>query len=251
MIRPVPKPKKYCKCGCGTEISFAKTWVSGHNLKRRSKDAIVINGRSYRYVTCFRCNKTMKRRTDQIKDKNYCKPCSHKLRGEKSRGKPLYNARTGVYKKCIMCEKEFYIPLSRAKKNARCCSIKCETVRRIELGIYPKNFISSVDNKGKKNGMYKHGKRTGTHVNKRKLREKVIERDGGNWCLFCGKPGPGLHLHRVVYGSHGGKYELDNCVQLCAMDHEKVHSNQNKWQPILKDHLDNGTLRNTGKDSWD
>ena len=247
-FRPVPKPKKYCKCGCGTEISVTKTWVSGHNFKRRPKDAIVINGRSYKYINCFRCKKLFRRRTDGIKDKNYCRPCSMKVKGEKARGKPLYNARKGVYKVCVTCGKEFYIPPSRAKRNARCCSVKCETKRRVELGILPNNFISSTDNRGKKNGMYKHGRRVGTHLNKRKLREEVIERDGGNWCLFCGKPGPGLHLHRVVYGSHGGKYELGNCVQLCAIDHEKVHSNQKKWQPILLDHLKNGTLRNTGRD---
>src|SRR5699024_10887775 len=106
-FNPAPKPKKYCKCGCGTEISSSKTWVSGHNLKRRSKDSIVINGRSYKIIRCFRCNKQMKRRADGIKDKNYCRPCSYKVNGEKSKGKPLYKARKGVYKNCIMCDREF------------------------------------------------------------------------------------------------------------------------------------------------
>jgi hypothetical protein len=37
----IPKPKNYCRCGCGEEIKATKKYVSGHNLKRRPKDAIV------------------------------------------------------------------------------------------------------------------------------------------------------------------------------------------------------------------
>ncbi len=76
--------------------------------------------------------------------------------------------------------------------------------------------------------------------NKEKTREIVKQRDG-NHCLLCGKPGPGLHLHRVVYGGMGGGgglYEPDNCVLLCYNHHALVHSNKRIWQPILLDKIE-------------
>lgn len=88
----------------------------------------------------------------------------------------------------------------------------------------------------------KHGKRVGQNISKKKVREKVIERDG-DWCLICGKPPKGLHLHRVVYGSQGGKYELDNCVQLCGEHHELVHSNKKKYMPMLQEYLKSGNYK--------
>lgn len=50
---------------------------------------------------------------------------------------------------------------------------------------------------------------------------------------------PGLHIHRVVYGSHGGKYELNNCVLLCGEDHAKVHSSKVTWAEKLLNYLAN------------
>jgi 5-methylcytosine-specific restriction endonuclease McrA len=96
-----------------------------------------------------------------------------------------------------------------------------------------------VDNAGAKNGRYTNGKRVGTNkgpTNKARTRSEVIERDG-DWCLYCGRPGPGLHLHRVIYGSQGGKYEASNCVQLCAEDHARVHSSKRTWMPLLLEYL--------------
>ncbi|MFD1126602.1 MULTISPECIES: HNH endonuclease [unclassified Paenibacillus] len=65
----------------------------------------------------------------------------------------------------------------------------------------------------------------------------MIARDGGKWCLICGISRSGLHLHRVVYGSQGGIYEVDNCVLLCDRDHTMVHSNKRIWQPALQEYL--------------
>lgn len=68
------------------------------------------------------------------------------------------------------------------------------------------------------------------------VRKDVIARDGDG-CLICGKPGPGLHLHRVVYGSAGGLYEPNNCVQLCLREHAAVHANKRVFFPLLENHL--------------
>jgi 5-methylcytosine-specific restriction endonuclease McrA len=78
-------------------------------------------------------------------------------------------------------------------------------------------------------------KKKGNH--KEKVRKEIKERDG-DWCLLCGKPGPGLHLHRVVYASQGGVYEKDNCVLLCADHHQNVHSNKRMWMPKLLEYIE-------------
>ena len=254
------KPKNYCRCGCGQEISATKKWVSGHNFKRRPKDAIVIKGRSYKEINCSECGGKFLRRIDQINrygKTNLCnKECVNSRQSKTRKGKTLSSARTGDYKNCIQCKKGFYVVNYRLKyENPKYCSKECMDERKRERGTVHKNFIKSADNKGKKNGMYKNGNNVGRAPRKAKLRKEIIEREGGNWCLLCGKPEPGLHLHRIKYGSQGGKYELDNCVQLCAGHHGEVHSNKNKWMPILLDHIENKTLYNNGyvfyKDDYD
>lgn len=251
-LSPVPKPKNYCRCGCGAEIKATRKWVSGHNLRRRSKDAIVRNGRTYVKINCSECRTKFERRSDQVNrygKVNFCsKKCVSKYQSRERTGKPIPLARNGEYRKCRNCFKEYYINPYRAKKtNSRYCSNKCQFDYQRKKGIVPKGFVSSANNKGKNNGMYRHGKRTGGNISRKELRKQIANRDGGDWCLLCGKPGPGLHLHRIIYGSQGGKYELDNCVQLCPIDHDKVHSSKKKWMPILLDHIKNGSLYNGGK----
>lgn len=180
------------------------------------------------------------------KPKNYCRcGCEAEIPATKKwiSGHNLKKKNSKVKRKCENCYQTFYVYQSEIKKGGGVyCSKKCYVERQKNTGYVPKNFISSVDNRGKNNGRYKHGKRIGGHTQKRKLREKVIQRDGGNWCLFCGKPGPGLHLHRIRYGSQGGRYELNNCVQLCPIHHDLVHSSKRKWMPILKNYIETKVL---------
>lgn len=68
--------------------------------------------------------------------------------------------------------------------------------------------------------------------NPQKARQEVIEFDG-ELCRLCNKM-HNLQLHRIIYGSQGGKYESSNTVLLCIKCHEMVHSNKNKWLPILQ-----------------
>lgn len=76
-------------------------------------------------------------------------------------------------------------------------------------------------------------------LTKEQVRTEVKKRDG-DWCLLSGKPGPGLHLHRVIYSGMGGgsgKYEVWNCVLLSTEMHTLVHSNKRLWQPLLLEFL--------------
>lgn len=202
MLRAVPKP------------------IDTRKVKR-------INGRIYKTIKCTICKEKFERRSDQINVRNYCsKECMSK------------GLRNGKYKQCKQCRSSFYVRPSESKKGGKFCSKKCYTQWVVDNKYVPENFISSTNNAGENNGRYRHGKRVGGYISKKKLREEVINRDGGNWCLICGKPGPGLHLHRIKYGSQGGKYELDNCVQLCPIHHEEVHSSKKKWMPKLLEHID-------------
>lgn len=86
--------------------------------------------------------------------------------------------------------------------------------------------------------------------NKAAVRQKVIERDGER-CLVCRASNVPLHLHRIVYGSHGGKYEISNTCLLCYHHHnadgrQSVHSRKKEAQPLLLAHLA-GDTRAAGK----
>lgn len=79
-------------------------------------------------------------------------------------------------------------------------------------------------------------------VDKSVVRAAVVKRDG-NRCLLCATS-ESLHLHRVRYGSEGGRYEVDNCVLLCQYCHNapsrsrpSVHSKKKVWQPLLLAYL--------------
>lgn len=166
--------------------------------------------RYYKTVVCNECGKEFERRTDQIN-------------------------RRGIFNYCGQ----------KCANVAKFCSLECRNKWQSESSI-PKGFITGADNQGEKNGRFKHGKRVGGYTQKKKVRLQVIDRDG-NWCLFCGKPGPGLHLHRVIYGSQLGKYEALNCIQLCAAHHETAHSDKRHWQPILLEYINQAT---NGNQEW-
>lgn len=63
----------------------------------------------------------------------------------------------------------------------------------------------------------------------------IRERDGQR-CRFCGTD-KGLHVHHVMYRSEGGGHAEDNLVTLCLYDHDIVHSNKRRWQPVLTELL--------------
>lgn len=247
MLKPVPKPKNYCRCGCGTEIKATRKWVSGHNFRRRPPGTIVRKGRTYLEIKCSECGSKFERRSDQINrygNVNLCsRRCVSKRQSRNRKGVAIPKARKGKYFNCVVCDRKFYRSRSYVKKatyrnsEVRFCRDKCYKKWQKETGYVPTGFISSTNNKGKNNGRYSHGKRIGENINHRELRQQVIKRDGGDWCLLCGKPGPGLHLHRIVYGSQGGKYVLENCIQLCPKDHDLVHSSKKTWFKPLIDYV--------------
>ena len=196
--------------------------------------------RSQAVFQCEDCGHRFKRRADWVPrsadGKTRCNQCSYADRGRRAQGRVLPSLRRGKELTCKICGAKFYKPPSAL--SAKTCSPACARTWRIE-NVEPGWLKHQADNRGKRNGAYKDGKRIGEHAKyspKSKVRAEVIDRDG-DWCLFCGAPGPGLHLHRVVYGSQGGKYETSNCVQLCREHHALVHTSKRTWAPKLTAYL--------------
>lgn len=61
----------------------------------------------------------------------------------------------------------------------------------------------------------------------------VFNRDNQK-CQLCGTSN-NLQLHHIIYRSQDKKLidEPNNCIMLCGDCHRLVHSNKDKWQPIL------------------
>ena len=204
-------------------------------------------GRKVRYVVgdCEKCGEYYKKKHHGCRHKELCAGCAMKRGWEKHKGQTHDHIRTGKDKECKVCKKKFYVK-------------KCQltTKKFCSWGCYDKwmkenprtNLMVGLDTSGKNNAQYKHGryagKRSHYRGNRRKVKEELVERDGGKECLLCGKPGDGLHMHRVIYGSQGGKYETDNCVQLCGEDHALVHSSKKTWLEPLLQYLKEPNIRN-------
>jgi len=61
-------------------------------------------------------------------------------------------------------------------------------------------------------------------VKKKKLIDKKIEKLKYGKCIFCGEDNLGvLDVHRIVYGSEGGRYTKANTLCACATCHRKIH----------------------------
>lgn len=55
-----------------------------------------------------------------------------------------------------------------------------------------------------------------------RVRPYVLQRDGHR-CVRCGRPGPGLHVHHVVWRSRGGTNDPRNLVTYCGNCHHLQH----------------------------
>ena len=56
-------------------------------------------------------------------------------------------------------------------------------------------------------------------------------------CQLCGSTQQ-LHIHHIRFGAPGRKTYRGNLIRLCLSCHDKVHSNDKKWRPILIELVD-------------
>ncbi len=187
-------------------------------------------------LRCEDCGALFQRRADAptraVDGKLRCTVCSRRARAA---GRTCPERKTGDTAACAICGTTFYRKGSRASQ--RFCSTDCRDEGLRQADRIP---VPLTDNAGTKNPGYKHGRRVGKNTGKAKVRAAVIARDGDS-CLICGRPPKGLHLHRVRYGSEGGTYVPENCVQLCGDHHALMHSSKRTWQPLLLDYVTTGS----------
>lgn len=218
---------------CSAECATTVRQRSAQKQVSRVQNRAMVN------VICEKCGKGFQRRTDQVgrhNGRNFCSRMCANQANASGNSRPA--RKTGRTISCQKCHKEFYVSGSRLRYGARFCSHQCASAWHLEQPRLKRQF-GFPDNAGTKNGRYKNGEsvgRSNTTAVKARVRRAVGERDG-DWCLLCGKPPKGLHLHRVRYGSEGGAYEITNCVQLCGLHHDIVHSNKRVWQPKLIGYL--------------
>ncbi len=65
-------------------------------------------------------------------------------------------------------------------------------------------------------------------VAERREYQAASDRDGG-LCVRCGSYQ--IHIHHIVYRSHGGITHRYNLICLCKKHHDEAHSNEKKWKP--------------------
>lgn len=58
-------------------------------------------------------------------------------------------------------------------------------------------------------------------------------------CALCGSPE--IHMHHIRFGGlYGGrKTYMGNVIPLCERHHRMVHTNKNKYMPMLIEIIDN------------
>ena len=71
--------------------------------------------------------------------------------------------------------------------------------------------------------------------------QKTIELYNGQ-CAICGNPN--IAMHHIRYGGlYGGrKTYMGNVIPLCEKHHRLVHTNKDKYMPILIDMIDRKIL---------
>lgn len=82
--------------------------------------------------------------------------------------------------------------------------VKLGSVFVCSLGCREEKLLNRDLEKKSKSGK---SVKTKPKPDKAAVRKQVIERDGTG-CLVCRHRGHGLHLHRIIYGSQGGEYEV-------------------------------------------
>ena len=225
---------------CATPFFRRSTlhWYCSVKCRERASDERRATGT----LVCEACGQTFRRRPDQIArpSRKFCSSlCANNDPTRKANTAEVLRRRAAAKrhsKTCDRCGNQYDVIESELRRGSRFCSLTCSRAWQREQPRFGFGYLGAADNSGRRNGRWKHGKREGANVTKRAVRAAVAARDGDH-CLICEKPPSGLHLHRVVYGSHGGKYEVGNCVQLCPYDHDLMHSNKKRYAPLLLGYL--------------
>jgi hypothetical protein len=171
-VHPCNKDQKCCSNQCATDFKkINDTFWKGN--------AIVYD------KICLYCG--LKFATKKESQKYCCKRCSEKDRI----GKPL-GTLTGIYKKCLFCENEFYVNNAQ-KEKIKFCSKKCYS-----------NWSTGKEGNKKKTGFIK--------ICEYCHKEFYVELNQSNYKFCCAKCGNMYRRGKLVFKKQTGIY--DTCL-LC------------------------------------
>jgi len=150
---------------------------------------------------CHYCNKFFKRRPGHVNGKRCF--CSVSCHSKFNIGKHLGKSKSGIFKLCPVCGKQFYVPKCRIT-TSKFCSKKCGGFRK---GHKPWNYI---------HGKGKEHRRYGIYWDSHRL--KIIERDN-SICQTCGKFGN--HVDHIIPFRISQDNSFSNLQVLCSSCHGK------------------------------
>ena len=161
-----------------------------------------------KYECCF-CNNIFKREPKSVRSDVHF--CSYRCKGDYQKTNN-WKKKTGIYKKCLDCKKEYYVNSSR-KNIAKYCSYKCSYKNTLfKIGQKAWNYIH-----GLKNRRRRYGIDWGLH------RLKVLVRDTYT-CQFCYEEGN--HVDHIIPFRMSKDNSLFNLQTLCI----SCHCKKTNWE---------------------
>lgn len=175
-----------CKCGCETEISSEKTWVSGHNSRSDKFKKPVIK-------CCKICGDSFSGRPSYMKGRTIC---SIECRNKNNAGtnNPSFKQ---IITGCPVCDNEFSATPKQIERG-KTCSMECGRKSRAR----------------KISGSRRKGFAFGKNAARRRDEHK---------CAVCGFDSV-TAVHHIKPKKHGGTNILENLLTLCPNHHYMAHA---------------------------
>lgn len=181
-------------------------------------------------VNCEQCGKEVKKYQSQIKPGQmyFCSfNCQHIWRTGRT---GTIKKPKGILKKCLYCEKDFYVYPSEVDIK-KYCSKECRIKHNVEKGTW------SGENCNFWRGGFDYYRGPNWHEQKRKARKR------DKVCQKCGKTREenirALNVHHIIpFRFFNGNYieanSLDNLITLCSSCHRETDSH---WWNNVPEHL--------------
>lgn len=180
-----------CKCGCGSEISDKKSFVSGHNSRSGKRKPTVEK-------KCVQCKSVFSGTELSMKNRVYCSSaCRDNFRRENTG--PAHPRYTSFEVECSICGNKFFTQPARFKKAQVYCSMECGQKGRVRK-------ISNV------------------RMKSATLGKNAARRRDDFKCRICSFDFV-TAVHHIIPKNSGGTDDITNLITLCPNHHYMAHAN--------------------------
>ena len=179
---------------------------------------------------CLICNKEFNTRPDHIK-RGWGKFCSLKCFGKyrsikglmKGKNNPSWKGGEKVKRKCLICNKEFFIKSSQLKYRAgKYCSLKCRGIAE-----------RKANNLQWKGGFSISYQKQLAERRWEKIVKQVYKRDNYQ-CQICGERDIQIDCHHIIPWRISHDDSLKNLIAVCKSCHTRL---DNKWRKYERNNL--------------